>query len=135
MKQKTAYEIGVRLVCSEMCTIVRHCCTAYRAIAPCARLDPIVADSPALVPGRAPQQWQPWTVTDGTPAAATSADRTAAPELEAQSRHENGRLAYIVDQDMPGAPCPVILLGAALWRILATKVLASPSEFTRSITA
>ena len=59
-----------------------------------------------------------------------SADHTAAPELEGQSRHEDGRLATAVDQHMPGAPCPVIFLGTALWRTRTTTGLASPSEFT-----
>ena len=67
---------------------------------------------------------------DGIPATATSADHTAAPEFGAQSPHEDGRLATTVDQDMPGPPCPVIFLGAALWRMRATTGLASPSEFT-----
>ena len=69
-------------------------------------------------------------VNDGMPAAATSADDTAAPELEGQSRHEDGRLSTTVDQDMPGAPGPVILLGTTLWRIRTTTVLAS---FTSSL--
>ena len=68
-------------------------------------------------------------MTDGIPAAAASADHTATPELEGQSRHEDERITTTVDQDMPGAPCAVILLGAALWKVRITTGLASPSEF------
>ena len=58
------------------------------------------------------------------------ADHVAAPELEGQSRHEDGRHAAVVDQDMPGAPCAVIRIGTALGRTWTTTGLASRSEFT-----
>ena len=50
---------------------------------------------------------QRWARERRVPARCHGVDTTAAPGSVGQSRHENGRLAIIVDQDMPRAPCLV----------------------------